>query len=181
MKKQIDNFRKKEYMRWFLNTYKMKKPEMEKVLTTLLHNESLLEKVHFVEDIRNLSNAVLISSNDAQTISFILRVDNIYYYEVDEFLHQLNNFPPDNIYLWLSFNREYMCSMCSEVLEGSSANKKIALNQRVIADLEQEINKKLFSQEIHKKELLMLIDYAIELNDQNMFAKLSNEYKKLIS
>ena len=181
MYKKVDLFRKKEYIRWFLNTYKLKKPEMEKVLQTLLQNPELLEKVQFIEDIRNLSDAVLISTNDAQTISFILRLNNIYYYDVDEFLEQLNNYPPPELYVWLSFNRDYICSMCTEILSGPPKTYRQAMNQRVIQDLEQELHKKLYSKEVRRKELLMLIDRAIENNDTEMFVKLSEEYKKLVS
>lgn len=179
MHKQVDIFKKKEYIRWYLNTYKLKKPDTEKVLHLLLQETYLLEKVHFIEDIRNISNAILISTHDSHTISFILRLDNIYYYEVDEFINQLKNFPPDNIYLWLSFNRDFMCSMCKEVLVDSPQTKKIALNQRVIKDLEHEIHKSFFARDVYKKELLLLIDQAIETNDQELFYKYSEEYKKL--
>lgn len=181
MHNQVDIFRKKEYIRWFLNAYKLKKEEMEKVLIYLLHNPELLEKIHFVEDIRNLSNALLISANDAQTISFILRIDNVYYYEVDEFLDQLSKYPPEKLHVWLSFNRDYMCSLCKEILVSSPKTKKQALHQKIIEDLELEINKKIYADQIRRTELLMQIDYAIENNDQETFFKLSSELKKLAS
>lgn len=179
MKEAIKINDKKRYINWFLKTYRLKRPELAAVLGFLTEREEQLAKTHFVENVRRLPNALIISAIDAPTVSFLCRINGSYYENVNEILAILDRNPPDELFVWLSFDREFMCSMCKTVLEVKPEVKDRIFYHQVINGLEDEIHNNYGLKEKRKAELMDEINDALRLKDRNLFYYLSAIYKDL--
>ena len=144
--------RKKAFISWFLEAFKLKKPDAGRVLQLILGNEQLLRRVQLVDNIRFLPTAVLISSQDAKTVSYLLKIDNRYFEDIDEFMEALQDTGEEQIYVCLSFNREFVCAYCPD---------------------------KAMPQQRRRQELLWQIDEALDRRDRGTFMRLTGELKEL--
>lgn len=179
MKDALLLHKKKKFITWFLETHSLKRPDTAKILGCLLDNERLLSGVHFVEDIRCLPNAVIISAEDSSTVSFLCRINNEYHENVDEIIAHLEMAPPAELFVWLSFDREFMCSLCANVLEGRPEVGRHLVYYRVVRELEKELNLAFQARDKHKIKLLQQIDDTLERGDRERFLVLSSLYKEL--
>ncbi len=171
------NNRKKEFIQWFLNRHHLKSPETAAILQYILENEQLLDRVTIVEDIRYLPDAVLISATDADTVSYLLRLSNTYFEYVQDFLAHLRAFPPDEIFIRLAFNKEVVCYHCKERQGdyGTAAGR-----EGEIWDFVSRLEENFSAREKQLKELLRLIDRALDVRQRADFFRLAEEYRRLI-
>lgn len=143
---------KRAFIGWFLEAFKLKKPDAARVLKHILESERLLRRVQFVDSVRFLPTAVLISSRDAKTVSYIMKIDNRYFEDVDEFIEDLVDTGEEVIYLCLSFNREIACAFCPD---------------------------KIMPQAPRRQQILRLIDETLDRRDRSEFMRLTGELKEL--
>lgn len=179
MKKIVQLMKKKKFINWFLETYRLKTPEAAKILGAVLAAEDLLQRTHFVENVRNMPSAVIISAQGAETVSFLCRLNNVYYEDIDEFISVLEYDPPEELVIWLSFNREHLCSMCDIVLGVKPEIDGKMFYHQVIKDLERELNFKVRGIAEQKKKLIFEIDQALITGDKDGFMALSSLYKEM--
>lgn len=176
MDKIKQNNRKKEYIQWFLNRHHLKSPETAAILQHILENE-LLDRVTIVDDIRYLPDAVLISATDADTVSYLLRLGNTYFEYVQDFIAHLKAFPPDELFVRLSFNKDIVCYHCKE--RQCACETEAGFDGEVwdiIARLEEDFT----TREKQLKELLRLIDKALDIGNRVEFFRLTEEYRQLL-
>lgn len=174
-------YQKKRYIRWFLDTYELKNSRTAKILDFIANHDELLQKIYFVEDVRRLPNALIISSTDASTVSFLCRINDCYYEDVDEVIHILDTEPPDELFVRLSFNREFLCFICETVLDFKpDVGNKIFYHQ-VVRSLEEEMNRKIIKKQERKADLMSLIDNALENGDKENFIKLAEQFKDIVN
>ncbi|ADG81899.1 YpiB family protein [Thermincola potens] len=176
MKRTTNLNRKRDFIRWFLGKHQLKSPEAARLLRFILENDHILKKVRFVENIRYYSDAVLISSTDSNTIPYILRLENQYYFDVEEFIHCLTASPPNRLYVWLSFNKDFICSFCPHMQEKSASG---SLTRRQIRNLEREITEQILLRESAEQKLLELIDKALDKGSKEEFFRLTHQLKKI--
>jgi uncharacterized protein YpiB (UPF0302 family) len=179
MKETVQLMKKKKFINWFLETYRLKTPDAAKILGAVKANEDLLRHTHFVENVRCLPSAVIISAQGAETVSFLCRINNVYYEDIDEFIALLEYDPPEELYVWLSFNREYLCSMCDIVLGAKPDIDNRIFYHKVIKNLERELNFKVRDIAERKKRLVSEIDQALVQGDKDRFMALSELFKEM--
>lgn len=179
MKKTVQLMKKKKFINWFLETYRLKTPNAAKILGALTANEDLLQRTHFVENVRSLPSAVIISAQGAETVSFLCRINNVYYEDIDEFIAQLEYELPEELFIWLSFNREYLCAMCDIVLGFKPEIDDKIFYHQVIKDLERELNFKVRDVDERKKKLVSEIDQALIKGDKDRFMALATLFKEM--
>lgn len=179
MKEAVQLMKKKKFINWFLETYRLKTPGTAKILEAVMAREDLLRRTHFVENVRRLPSAVIISAHGAETVSYLCRINNVYYEDIDEFIAMLEYDPPEELFVWLSFNREFLCSMCDIVLGiKPELDDKIFYHQ-VIRDLERELNFKVRDISERKNKLMTEIDQALIRGDKDSFMALSSLFKEM--
>lgn len=172
-------YKKKGYLSWFLKRYLLKEEKTRPILDFLLHNDEVLTGITFVEDIRPYPNAILISSEDAKTVSYLLRIEGKYYENVDEFMEILKTKQSSQFYIWLAFNREFICSVCSRVIKDPKFTNRSRAKE-LVYELEKEILLLQKAKETKKKEILLAIDEALANKNKEMFFSLSNLLKDLL-
>lgn len=176
MKRTSNLTQKKNFLRWFLSKQQLKTPELSRLLHFIAESDDLLRKVRFVENIRYYSDAILVSAEDSNTIPYIMRIDNRYIFDVDEFIKALTSDPPSRLYIWLSFNRDYICSFCPNVIDRKGSR---TLSKRQIRGLEREISEQVYLKELAKQKLMEQIDTALEKGCKEEFFRLTHQLKKI--
>ena len=61
---------KKEFIRWFLNNYQLKRRECVWILNYLLSHDQLMEKVHFVEHAEYCPRGIVMSTQCVDDVPF---------------------------------------------------------------------------------------------------------------
>jgi len=181
MKEATGLYKKKKYISWFLGNHKLKKPEAAKILEFIMENEEILARVRFVENVRRLPSALVISSLDASTAALFCRINDIYYEHIDDIIYVLSSNPPEDLFVWLSFNREFMCSMCESILEIKPEIRNKIFYYQVVRNLEEELFKKFRERDKHREELLRQIDDALKNKNRELFYQLTNMYRQLMN
>lgn len=166
--------RKKKFLAWFMEKNQLKRPDTYQILQLLFHEEQLLRISHFVDDVRYLPNALIISAEGAPTVSFLCRINGIYYENVAEVTAVLINNPPEELYIRLAFDRELICCPCIEQL---AEEPDVEFSER-LKKLESELNRIAFLKEEKRLKLQAEIDDALEKRDRDRFYYLSDLYKK---
>lgn len=179
MQEAYSVYQKKRYVRWFLDTYELKNPRTAKILNFIANDDELLQKIYFVEDVRRLPNALIVSATDASTVSFLCRINDVYYEDIDELIKVLEVEPPEELFVRLSFNREFLCFMCETVLDLKPEVGNKMFYYQVIRNLEDEINRRFYEKGKSKEVLITQIDEALLSGDRDLFQRLSAEYKEL--
>lgn len=147
------------------------------VLQLILENEQLLERVTIVDDIRYLPDAVLISATDTDTVSYLLRLGNTYFEYVQDFVAHLKAFLPEELFVRLSFNKDIVCYHCKERQGICESNAGFDGEVwEIIARLEEDFT----TREKQLKELLRLIDIALDVGNRFEFSRLTEEYRQLL-
>lgn len=204
----ISLMRKRDYLEWFLTNYTLKEEGLRPILEHMKDSRVILEKVRFVENIRPYDSGLLISSKDAQTVSYLLRIDGLYYEDLDEFFHALKNEQYDSLYVWLSFDRSYLCNLCEiqnpetdaltqlDVKAASEKGKKVVKGivkpdikslgtskvsfQDTAKEVFLDLEKEIQAKELRRLALLERIDDALDNRDERLFKALVLELKKII-
>lgn len=179
MQEAYSVYQKKRFIRWFLDTYELKNPRAAKILNFIANDDELLQKVYFVEDVRRLPNALIVSSADASTVSFLCRISDVYYEDIDELIDVLRAEPPEELFVRLSFNREFLCFMCETVLDLKPEVGNKMFYYQVIRTLEDEINRRIYEKGKSKELLMTQIDKALSAGDRDLFQQLSEKYRQL--
>lgn len=170
---------KKEFIQWFLDTCLLKDKNSRNILDLIANTNYLLHRVRIVENIRFMPNALLISAKGAKTVSYLYRLNNENYEDAELVVNKLYANPPQELHLWLSFDRERMNNLAGKILEGKSEN---AFEKDLIKELEtyeKRAAEQREKQDLQKEWLLKLIDEALTKGDREGFQKLSERYKRI--
>lgn len=171
--------KKKKFITWFMQTYRLKRPEAARLLGFLMERDALLVKIHFVENVRYLPNALIISTEDSVTVSFLCRINNVYLEDIDLIIAQLDSSPPEDLFIWLSFSREFLCNICDTVLCVRPEIRDVIPDNQMIRELEEELNFKLQARGEHRLKLLGEIDETLANGNRGRFLKLSALFREL--
>ncbi|MDA8233539.1 MAG: YpiB family protein [Clostridia bacterium] len=163
----------------YLRDYCPKDFRGQRVLELLLSCDFLLDRVQLVENIRYMPNAILVSAEGSQTFPFLCRLYDRYYDNIDEIRAILLNNPPEQIFLWLSVDKELTCGLCGENLLVTSDAQAFVLLKRFTRVLQEELEAEALRKERVKHELMCRIDKALSAGDRELFGKLAEKYKKV--
>ncbi len=163
---------KKDYIRWFLKTQRLKREEARELLRFLLRTEELVARVDFVEDVTPYRDALLISAQGTGTYPFLFRTNGQVVQDVQQAMDLLRKSPPSRLKVWLSF--------------GKTADKDVVENDdrsiRLLAHAQQLLGQWADEMEAREKvagEIMGRIDDALESGDREEFIALCAEYREV--
>lgn len=103
---------KKEFIRWFLNHYQLKRRESVWILNYLMSHDQLMEKVHFVEEAHLCPRGIIMSTHCVDNVPFRFYKDNIMTTDAEKSFHDIRlNREEDIISSSISKNPIYRTSM----------------------------------------------------------------------
>lgn len=177
----ITNTEKRNFLEWFLQSYELQKRESAWLLTYLMSDEKLLERVRFVDDTVSPNRSIFMSTKCVQEISFRFSKGTLVTTDVERAFHDIRLNPEEDIYLKLSFERSESCPEYAAVREvdpmekyNITSNSWYSLLAEMVLDeaietfqkekLYQQINQSLEDQ--NKEEFLLLSRRWAELHDE---------------
>ena len=163
---------KKDFVRWFLKRYKLKRRECVWILNYLLSHEILLKNVHFTDEAHYCPRAMVISTTKSESIPFRFYKGNLMTADAEKSFHDLRLYEDEKMYIQLNFPDSHSCPHYASVweenpflpsyLQVSEADRRIAqqLVEESIISMTEEVLRKG-------------IDEALDTNDKERFIALS--------
>ncbi len=164
---------KKEFIRWFLDTYSFVKKEVAWLLTYLTSDEKLLKNIHFVEDIHNLPKAILISTDCVTATPFKFYKNNRVTPDVESAFLDIRSNPEEELYIGLLFKDRDASLEYAAVLEVYPMEKQNLMKDTLL-ELLAELVLDQSVREFNKKQLYRLIDDTLQNGNKERFIELTN-------
>lgn len=163
---------KKEFVRWFLKRYKLKRRECVWILNYLLGHEKLLQNIHFTDEAHYCPRAMVISTTESGSIPFRFYKQNLMTADTEKSFHDLRLYEDEKMYIQLNFPNSHACPNYASVREENPFLPdylQVSETDRWIAERLAEESIATINKEMLKKG----IDEALDLNDKEEFLKLS--------
>ncbi|WP_213423169.1 ReoY family proteolytic degradation factor [Bhargavaea massiliensis] len=169
---------KKEFVRWFLKTYHLKRRECVWILNYLLSHDQLLNHVRFVDEAHYCPRAMVMSTTDSDGIPFRFYKGNLMTADAEKSFHDLRLHPEENMYLQLNFPNRHACPEYAAVLEDNPyVPEYIKISDKDRREAEQLLEESVLA--FREEQLLRQIDEALDQNDKDKFFALSKTLQSL--
>jgi len=171
---------KKDFIRWFLNHYQLKKRECVWILNYLMSHDQLMEKVHFVEQAQYCPRGIVMSTHCVSEVPFRFFKENVMTTDAEKSFHDIRLNREEDIFIELNFYASFQAPQFVAVMEENPfmpKNIQISEKDRQIAEefLTSSIEK------FQREKLFRQIDEALDKQDEKAFKDLSNQLKKINS
>ncbi|MBM7701736.1 ReoY family proteolytic degradation factor [Metabacillus iocasae] len=169
---------KKEFVRWFLTNYQLKRRECVWILNYLMSHDQLMKKVHFVEQAQFCPRGMVMSTHCVEEPPFRFYKENIMTTDAEKSFHDIRLNRDEDIYIQLNFRSSYSSPQYVVVLEENPhMPKNMHTNEkdRLVAEriLEESV------QSFQRSKLLSLIDEALDNHNEEEFKRLTDYLNNL--
>ncbi len=168
---------KKEFVRWFLNNFQLKRRESVWILNYLMNHDSLMRQVHFVEEARFCPRGIVISTHCVEDVPFRFYKDQIMTTDAEKSFHDIRLNRDEPVYIQLNFKDSNRSAQYAAVLE----ENPFIPTDLYITEKDQQVAEQFLEESIkqyQEEKLLQAIDKALDDGDQETFLKLSSQLKK---
>lgn len=169
---------KKDFIRWFLNHYQLKRRECVWILNYLMSHDQLMEKVHFVEQAGACPRGLVMSTHCVDEVPFRFYKENVMTTDAEKSFHDIRLNRDEAIFIQLNFHASNKAHQYAAVLEENPYMPK----SLQISEKDRQIAEKFLSsslQKFQREKLLILIDEALDQQDKRAFDQLTESLKKL--
>lgn len=169
---------KKDFIRWFLNHYQLKRRECVWILNYLMSHDQLMEKVHFVEQAQYCPRGIVMSTHCVDEVPFRFYKANVMTTDAEKSFHDIRLNREEDIYIQLNFHASFQAPQFAAVLEENPfmpKNLHISDSDRLIAEKFLTTSIENFQRE----KLIKQIDEALDRHDKEAFTKLTEQLKAL--
>ncbi|QKS71105.1 YpiB family protein [Paenalkalicoccus suaedae] len=178
MNSPIPVMEKRDFLKWFLEKYQLKRRECAWLLNFLMSDDILMERVHFVEQAEFCPKALMISANNVDQVPFAFHKNQHVTMDAEKSFHDIRLNRNEDIYIQLNFKDKHALPQYVAVLEENPylpANVAEETVQSLLAEmvLDESIRHKQLT------ELSLQIDLALEHGDKARFLELSKQYSEL--
>ncbi len=170
---------KKEFIRWFLNHYQLKRRECVWILNYLMSHDQLMEKVHFVEHAEYCPRGMIMSTQCVDDVPFRFYKDSVMTTDAEKSFHDIRLNRDEDIYIQLNFksaNKSHQYALVLEKNPFMPEVLQITEQDRKLASQFLKASIKNFQLEQLKKK----IDEALDKKDEETFIKLTEQYNKIL-
>ncbi|MBU5466595.1 ReoY family proteolytic degradation factor [Virgibacillus sp. MSJ-26] len=108
---------KKNFIRWFLNNYQLKKRESVWILNYLLNHDEVLTHVHFVRDARFSPRGIIMTCYCSSEVPFRFNKKQIVTTDADKSFHDIRLNQNEPLYIQLNFKNANQNPIYARVLE----------------------------------------------------------------
>ncbi|KIL48924.1 hypothetical protein KP77_21350 [Jeotgalibacillus alimentarius] len=167
---------KKDFIKWFLQHYELKKRESVWIMNYLLSHEQLIENLHFVEDARYCPRGIVMSATCTDEVPFRFYKGHVMTTDAEKSFHDIRLHRDEDLYIQLNFESAYSSYQYAAVLE---ENPYIREELKLTAN-EKKLAEKFLADSIHENQraqLMRQIDEALDSNDREKFEQLSGLLK----
>jgi uncharacterized protein YpiB (UPF0302 family) len=169
---------KKDFIRWFLNHYQLKRRECVWILNYLMSHDQLMEKVHFVEQAQYCPRGLVMSTHCIDKVPFRFYKENVMTTDAEKSFHDIRLNRDEEIYIQLNFNASNQAHQYMAVLEENPfMPKHLQENETDRAVAEQFLTASI--ERFQREKLLSLIDEALDKQDRETFLALTNQLNNM--
>ncbi|WNS74022.1 ReoY family proteolytic degradation factor [Bacillus sp. DTU_2020_1000418_1_SI_GHA_SEK_038] len=169
---------KKDFIRWFLNHYQLKRRECVWILNYLMSHDQLMEKVHFVEHAQYCPKGLIMSTHCVDEVPFRFYKENVMTTDAEKSFHDIRLNREEDIFIQLNFHASNKAHQYAAVLE----ENPFLPNKMEISEKDKMVAEKFLCDSIKKfqrESLLKKIDEALDNQDESAFIQLTEELRKL--
>ncbi|WP_172369392.1 ReoY family proteolytic degradation factor [Sporosarcina jiandibaonis] len=163
---------KKEFVRWFLKRYKLKRRECVWILNYLLSHEQILQNVHFTDEAHYCPRAMIISTTKSESIPFRFYKGNLMTADAEKSFHDLRLHEDEKMYIQLNFPNNHSCPHYASVRE----ENPFLPSYLQVSEVDRKTAERLVEESIAamtKETLMKGINEALDTNDKERFLALS--------
>ncbi|UCZ54792.1 ReoY family proteolytic degradation factor [Bacillus shivajii] len=178
MNNPIPVMEKRDFLKWFLDQYQLKRRECAWLLNFLISDDVLMERVHFVEKAEYCPKALLISANDVESVPFAFHKNQHVTMDAEKSFHDIRLNRNEDIYIQLNFKGKHSSPQYLAILEENPylpINKEEASLQSLFAEMVLDHSIKMYELNVLERE----IDQALLDGDERTFHKLAKKYQQL--
>lgn len=169
---------KKDFIRWFLNHYQLKRRECVWILNYLMSHDQLMEKVHFVEQAQYCPRGLIMSTHCVDEVPFRFYKENVMTTDAEKSFHDIRLNRDEEIYIQLNFHASNKAHQYAAVMEENPfMPKTLQINEKDRLIAERFLTESL--EKFRKEKLLELIDEALDKQDKNAFNVLTQQLNRL--
>jgi uncharacterized protein YpiB (UPF0302 family) len=169
---------KKDFIRWFLNHYQLKRRECVWILNYLMSHDQLMKKVHFVENAQYCPRGLIMSTHCVDEAPFRFYKSNIMTTDAEKSFHDIRLNREEEIYIQLNFKSAYSSYQYAAVLEENPfMPKSSTINEKDKILAEQFLEKTILA--FQREKLLQQIDEALDRHDEAAFLHLSEQLNRI--
>lgn len=171
---------KRDFVKWLLSNFQLKRRESVWILNYLVSHDELLENVHFVEGVEHCPRGMMISTTSSTGAPFRFYKGTIVSADAEKSFHDMRLHPDEPMYIELKFPDKKRIPQFIAVLEDNPflpMNEELKKMDRVTAD--QVVDSSLKHYQLLQLE--KAIDRALDAQDRELFARLSKHYYELQS
>ncbi|MBL0388519.1 YpiB family protein [Tumebacillus sp. ITR2] len=170
---------KKTFIKWFLDKYDLQNREAEWLLQYIASSDQLLERVHFIDNFRNLPKTILISTKCVQMTPFKFYKNKRVTSDVEKAFLDIHNNPNEDIYIGLFFKERTVSPEYAAVLERNPMDDTKETIDALVSLQAELILDHAFKQ-FRLNSLYERIDHALAVGDQAGFLELTTELKTVL-
>ncbi|WP_394232774.1 ReoY family proteolytic degradation factor [Niallia oryzisoli] len=168
---------KKEFIRWFLNHYQLKRRECVWILNYLMSHDQLMEKVHFVEQAQFCPRGIVMSTHCVDDVPFRFYKENVMTTDAEKSFHDIRLNREEDIFIQLNFHASFQAPQFAAVLEENPyMPKNLQLSEKERSMAEDFLTSSI--RRFQKEKLFQQIDEALDNNDEAAFKQLTEQLKK---
>lgn len=169
---------KKDFIRWFLNNYQLKRRECVWILNYLMSHDQLMKKVHFVENAQYCPRGLIMSTHCVDEVPFRFYKSNIMTTDAEKSFHDIRLNRDEEIFIQLNFKSAYSSHQFVAVLEENPYMPKSMVSSEKDQQLvEQFLDKSILN--FQRDRLLKKIDEALDQHDEEAFRLLTEKLNAL--
>ncbi|WP_170007467.1 ReoY family proteolytic degradation factor [Bacillus fonticola] len=171
---------KKEFIRWFLNHYQLKRRECVWILNYLMSHDQLMGKVHFVESCERCPRGIYMSTHCVDDTPFKFYKQHVMTTDAEKSFHDIRLNREEDLYIQLNFYGRKTNAQYALVLEENPhAPVPIELTEKDHALIEDMLQHSLI--QFQSERLRNEIDTALDRGDTENFYLLSAALQKLLT
>ena len=167
---------KKEFVRWFLNNYQLKRRECVWILNYLLSHDALMEKVHFVEHAEYCPRGMMMSTHCVDDVPFRFYKQNVITTDAEKSFHDIRLNRDEDIFIQLNFRGAFHSPQYVAVLEENPYMPR-RVNKQDEQLVETIVHQSI--QHFQRQKIMRLIDEALDQQDEQKFRELTEQLKAL--
>jgi uncharacterized protein YpiB (UPF0302 family) len=169
---------KKEFIRWFLNHYQLKRRESVWILNYLMSHDQLMGKVHFVEEAHYCPRGLIMSTHCVENVPFRFYKENIMTTDAEKSFHDIRLNREEDIYIQLNFKSSNLSYQYAAVLEENPyMPEDLYMNDKDRLSVERFLKHSIDT--FQREKLLKAIDDALDRQDQKTFQMLTDQLNRL--
>ncbi len=164
---------KKEFIRWFLNNYQLKRRECVWILNYLVSHDQLMKKVHFVERAEYCPRGMVMSAHCVDDVPFRFYKEQVMTTDAEKSFHDIRLNREENIYIQLNFRSQSKSQYVTVLEENPFIPKHLQVNaqDKIVTEQLLDHSLKMF----RKETLLRKIDEALDNKDIMTFKELTKQ------